>query len=67
MYSWAGQPRVKYTRKKDSWSHMCAYKYKLNVGGLEHIQIADKIRYNFEIDSELEVASKEDEFGTRWV
>lgn len=44
---------------------MCAYKYELNVGGLEHIQIVDKIRYTFEIDNELEVASKEVEFGTR--
>jgi len=44
---------------------VCAYKYKLSIGGLEKIQIADKIMYTFEIDSELEVASKEDEFGTR--
>ena len=37
---------------------MCVYKQKLIVGGLEHIQSENQIRYTFEIDSELEATRK---------
>ena len=52
-----GQLRLKYAPRKNSQSHVCAYKWKLIVGDLEHIQSENKTTYTFEIDSVLEAAN----------
>ncbi len=57
LSGWASELGLKYAPRKNSWSHVCAYKHKLIVGDLEHIESANKITYTFEIDSELEVAN----------